>query len=169
MKFGGDMRIAIETLEPPIFANPDDPPADANMATTELWKDSVKQLGKRINYFDKNTKTLYALVRGQCTDILQQKLESTEGFTSVWEEGQGISLLKMIKNITYSFQSQKYPGQSLFDAKKRFYNQVQGRTATVKEYFIQFQNLVDVIKHSGGNITDDNGMETFVLNGRRPR
>jgi hypothetical protein len=166
MKFGGDMRIAIETLEPPIFAIPDDPPADANMATTELWKDSVKQLGKRISYLDENTRTLYALVWGQCTDILQQKLESTEGFTSVWEEGQGISLLKMIKNITYSFQSQKYPGQSLFDAKKRFYNQVQGRTATVKEYFIQFQNLVDVIKHSGGNITDDNGMETFVLNGR---
>ena len=166
MKFGGDMRIAIETLEPPVFAIPDDPPAGANMAVIELWKDSVKQLGKRISYLDENTKTLYALVWGQCTDILQQKLESTEGFTSVWEEGQGISLLKMIKNITYSFQSQKYPGQSLFDAKKRFYNQVQGRTITVKEYFIQFQNLVNVIKHSGGNITDDDGMETFVLNGR---
>jgi hypothetical protein len=112
MKFGGDMRIAIETLEPRMFAIPDDPPAGVNMAATELWKDSVKQLGKRISYLDENTKTLFALVWGQYTDILQQKLESTEGFTNVWEEGQGISLLKMIKkNITYSFQSQKYPGR----------------------------------------------------------
>ena len=166
MKFGGDMRIAIETLEFPTFTIPDDPPVDANMAVMELWKDSVKQLGKRISYLDENNKTLYALIWGQCTDILQQKLESTEGFADVWGQGQGLNLLKMIKNITYSFQSQKYPGQSLFDAKKRFYNQVQGRSVTVKEYFVQFQNLVDVIKHSGGNITDDMGMETYILNGR---
>jgi hypothetical protein len=118
MNFGGDMRIAIETLEVPVFPIPDDPPANANMAVIELWKDSVKQLGKRLSYLDENTKTLYAIVSGQCTDILQQKLESIEGFTNVWEQGQGLELLKMIKNITYSFQSQKYPGQSLFDAKK---------------------------------------------------
>jgi hypothetical protein len=112
MKFGGDMRNAIKTLEPPVFAIPD------NMAVTELWEDSVKQLRKRISYLDENIRTLYALVWGQCTDILQQKLESTEGFTNVWQEGQGIRLLKMIKNNTNSFQSQKYPGQSLFDAKR---------------------------------------------------
>ena len=37
MKFGGDMRIAIERLEPPVFTIPDNPPADANMAVMELW------------------------------------------------------------------------------------------------------------------------------------
>ena len=36
----------------------------------------------------------------------------------------------------------------------------------MKEYFIQFQNLIDVIKHSGGNISNDEGMEMFILNGR---
>jgi hypothetical protein len=90
------------------------------MAVTELWKDSVKQRGKRMNYFQENKNTLNALVWGQFTNILQQKLEATEGFTEAWEQGQGLQLLKMIKNITFSFQSQKYPGQSLFDAKRRF-------------------------------------------------
>jgi hypothetical protein len=136
--------------------------AAANMAVTELWKESVKQLGKRMNYFQENKNMLYALVWGQCTDILHQKLVATE-FTDAWEQGQGLQLLNMIKNITYSFQSQKCPGQSLFDAKRRFYNQTQGCTVTVKEYFIQFQNLVNVLKHSSGNNTDDKGMETFVL------
>ncbi len=163
MKFGGDMRIAIETLETQVFPIPDDPPADANMAVTELWKESVKQLGKRMKYFQENKNMLYALVWGQCTDILQQKLVATDGFTDAWEQGQGPQLLKMIKNTTFSFQSQKCPGQSLFDAKRQFYNQTQGCTVTIKEYFIQFQNLVDVLKHSSGNIADDKGMETFVL------
>ena len=124
MKFGGNMRIAIETLKMPVFPIPADLPTDASMAVTELWKDSLKLLGKWISYLDENNRTLYTIVWGQCTDILQQKLESTEGFTDAWEQGQGLNLLMMIKNITYSFQSQNYPGELLFEAKKRFYNQV---------------------------------------------
>jgi hypothetical protein len=82
----------------------------------------------------------------------------------------GRSRYKLVENDQEEYYVQlpesEISGTSLFDAKKRFYNQVQGRAVTVKEYFIQFQNLVDVIKHSGGNITANDGMETFVLNGR---
>ena len=166
LKFGGDISIAIQTLQKPKFALPANLVADALDAEKELWKDAVKQVGKRLNYLDENIKTVYAIVWGQCTDIMQQKLEASDEYNEVWESGDGLRLLGMIKDITYVFQTQKYHGQSAFEAKKKFANQVQGRTMTVKEHLTSFNNLVDVIEHCGGTFCDDTHMRNLVLDGR---
>ena len=145
MKFGGDISIAVQTLQKPKFALPPNLTTDALDAEKELWKDAIKQVGKRLNYLDENIKTVYAIVWGKCTDIMQQKLEASDEYNEVWESGDGLRLLSMIKDITYVFQTQKYTGQSAFEAKKKFMNHVQGRTMTVKEHLTSFNNLVDVI------------------------
>ena len=82
---------------------------------------------------------------------MQQKIEAADNFDEVvWAEGDGLALLEIIKSITYAFQLQKYTGQSLFEAYKKFFNQVQGRTVTVKEHLTNFNNRVDVIESIGG-------------------
>ena len=162
-KFGGDTRIAVETQETPKFAVPDDPPDDASKAALRMWEKKVDSISKREDQLEHNLRQVYALVWGQCTDILQQKIEAEEGFATMSAENDGLLLLKTIKNITYRYQSQKYCPHSLFESKKRFFTQSQGRTMTTQQYHIQFQNTVDVIKHSGGNIGDDLGVEQMVL------
>ena len=122
MKFGGNMRIAVVTLKKPVFPLPK-LPEGADEGDRELKKDDIKSVGKRRTFLEENIKTLYAIIWGQCTDIMQQKIEAADNFDKVWAEGDGLALLEIIKSITYAFQSQKYTGQSLFEAYKKFFNQ----------------------------------------------
>lgn len=39
----------------------------------------------------------------------------------------------------------------------------QGRTTTTQAYLEQFQNMIDVIQHSGGSIGEDSGVEKMIL------
>ena len=160
----------MQILQKPKFTLPPNLADGALDAEKELWKDAVKQqVGKRLNYLDENIKTVYVIVWGQCTDIIQQKLKAADDYNEVWKSGDGLHLLSMIKDITYIFQVQKYTGQSAFEAKKKFMNQVQGRTTTVKEHLTSFNNLVDVIKHCGGTFTDDTSMRNIALGRRLPK
>ena len=43
---------------------------------------------------------------------------------------------------------------------------MQNGVTTLKEHLTIFNNLVDVLEHTGGNIDDDIGVERYVLNGR---
>ena len=165
-KYGGDIRISIDTLETPTFFLPDDLPPTATAGQMKLWGDAVTLVGKQMAGYNENLKKLYALVWGQCTDMMQQKLESSTGWDEIWRNGDGLKLLIMIKNIAYAFQSQNYPGRAIHEAKKRYFNLMQNGTTTLKEHLTVFNNLVDVLEHTGGNIDDDIGMERYVLNGR---
>ena len=123
-KMGGDTRIAIETQEVPKFAIPADIAEDAPKGEVRLWEKKLDHISKREDQLEHNIRQVYALVWGQCTDILQQKIEAEDGFASMSAENDGLLLLKTIKNITYRFQSQKYAPHSLFEAKKRFYTAI---------------------------------------------
>lgn len=117
-KYGGDMQIAVENLELPSIEIPTDPPDDASKTELRIWEKGVDEHVRRINYLKENVKTLYSLIWGQCTDIMQQKVEAMEDFEVMSAAGDGMLLLKAIKNITYHFQSQKYVPHSLYESKK---------------------------------------------------
>jgi hypothetical protein len=99
-----------------------------------------------------NLKTAYSLIWGKCSDPMRQKLESTDSFQLTASQGDAIELLKMIKNITYNYQSQKYTPQAIHNAKKRFYQCYQPSSMSVQTYYEQFMNLFDVTGHIGGSI-----------------
>ena len=46
-KYGGDMRLSIETLETPTFYLPDDPLSTATAGQMKLWGDAVTLVGKQ--------------------------------------------------------------------------------------------------------------------------
>ncbi|KAI2495308.1 hypothetical protein MHU86_19207 [Fragilaria crotonensis] len=140
--------------------------SNSNCWSDEIVGDAVTMVGKQMAGFNENIKKLYALVWGQCTDMMQQKLESSAGWDEIWRSGDGLKLLILIKNIAYAFQSQNYPGRAIHEAKKRYFNLMQNGSTTLKEHLTVFNNLVDVLEHTGGNIDDDVGMERYVLNGR---
>ena len=80
--------------------------------------------------------------------------------------GDGLSLLKAIKDMAYNFQSQKYLPHSLHESNRRIYLCAQGWFATTQVCLEQFQNLVDVIEHSGGSIRHDQGIKKIIATER---
>ena len=74
--------------------------------------------------------------------------------------------MKAVKDMAYNFQSQKYLPHSLHESKRRFYLCAQGQFVTTQACLEQFQNLVDVIEHSGGSIRHDKGIEKIIATER---
>ncbi|KAI2491042.1 Reverse transcriptase (RNA-dependent DNA polymerase) [Fragilaria crotonensis] len=165
-KFGADISIAVETLSLPIFDDPVDPPIDASETRKRMWAKEVDDYMKRIGALAENVRAMYSLVWGQCSDIMQQKIEACDGFKEMNRKRDGLKLLETIKNLSYQYQSQKYVAQSLLEAKKRFLNCSQGRAVTVKEYQTKFKNLYDVIKYTGGTMVDP-AIEKIELGNRK--
>ena len=125
--------------------------------------EKLDAIAKREDQLEHNLRQLFALIWGQCTEALQHRIEAEEGFAKMSNENDGLLLLKTIKNITYHHQSQKYVPHSLFEAKKRFYTQSQGKLPTA-DFHTQFMNLVAVVKHCGGSAAwDDIGVEEMIL------
>ena len=120
----------------------------------------------RTNYISENIKTLYSLVWGQRTDILRQKLEALHDFEEMSTNGDGLALLKAIKNTAFNFQSQKYLPHSLYESTRRFYMTVQGKYMTTQAYLEQFQNMIDVIGHTGGMVGHQPGIERAIMRER---
>lgn len=142
----------MEHLTRPTLDEPSDPPEDATRTQLRIWEKKVDEFVKRETYLDENLKTLYSLVWGQCTDIMRQMIESLEGFEKMSVTGDGIGLLKAIKDIVFNFQSQKYLPHALHESAHRFYLCQQSKYATTATYLEQFQNIIDVVEHSGGSI-----------------
>ena len=99
-----------------------------------------------------NQKAAYSLIWGQCSNLMRQPLESANNFQTISTSGDAIELLKLIKSITYNYQSQRYMPQAIHEAKKGLYQCYQAPNMSMQTYYDRFINLVDVIEHIGVTI-----------------
>jgi hypothetical protein len=157
-KQGGDICQAVEGLSLPNLQEPPDPPDDATKTQLRMWEKKVDEFVKRQLQLEENIQTLYSLVWGQCTDIMHQKIEALDVFTNMSEDKDGLELLRAIKDITYNFQSQKKLSQALHKSKRRYYTLMQGKHVTTQAYLEQYQNVVDVLEHSGAHVGLEPGL-----------
>ena len=94
---------------------------------------------------------------------MKQRLESLPVYTKLNKDCDRLGLLIEIKNIAFSFQSQKYLAHLLHDSKRCFYMFQQDKNMTTQAYLNAFTNNVEVIEHSGGTIAGhDPGLESMV-------
>jgi hypothetical protein len=93
---------------------------------------------------------------------MRQRVEGTKEFKDLSMNGDGLGLLKIIKDLVYNFQSQKYQPQAMHESARRFYLCQQGKHMTTQAYLEVFQNTVDVIEHSGGSIGNHPGIKGAI-------
>jgi hypothetical protein len=107
-KKGSDARLAIENLSMPVLVLPADPADNKNKTLKRIWEKEVDEYVERKTYLADNVQTMYSLVWGQCTDVMRQKVEALTIYEALTTNGDGLALLKAIKDLVYNFQSQKY-------------------------------------------------------------
>ena len=61
-KYGADTKIALETLNVPMFAQPEDPPNDATRMAIRMWEKHVDELVKKETLLEENLKTAFSLI-----------------------------------------------------------------------------------------------------------
>ncbi len=102
------MKITIKTLQKPTLPLPTDPPEDATIKQKRIWEGRVDAYVKAETTLEADLKKVYSLVYGQCLDTLRAKLKSISSHSLIASTADVIGLLRNIKLVTFSFQSQKY-------------------------------------------------------------
>jgi hypothetical protein len=122
---------------------------ETDMSKKMIWETLMKNYMKRVDLLESNTRAIYAIVWGQCSPMMQSKLESLDDFEARSEECDCIWLQKEIQGITHRFEGTRNVFISLDDAWCGYYNCQQGHHQSLHDYLKDFQGLVQVLEHYG--------------------
>jgi hypothetical protein len=95
----------------------------------------------------RNLTTLYAVIWGQCSNAMRNKLRALDDFVSENQKNNCIWLLKEIKGVTHKFDTKRHVVMSLLDARVAFYNCHQTQNQTNADYLATFQSNVQVLEY----------------------
>ena len=109
-----------------------------------------------------NLQKAYALVLGQYTELLQSKLKQHADWAMLQCDQDDLSLLKVIKEICYKFEDQKYVPLALNNTKCALFNLQQGGMSC-SNYLEWFHNLMDVVTTYKGQLYNP-GVLMMVFN-----
>jgi hypothetical protein len=152
-KHAGDIVEAIETLTVPTKTEPADPVDPNDRIAVKKWERQFDEYHKWSILTRENLKSLKELVWGQCSQNMQQKIESLPNYGSI---NDGIALLIAIQNTSYNYHSQTYIFETVNEALYRLMTLRQNHL-TPSQYYDQFTNCLAVYTHVGGSIAPDPG------------
>jgi hypothetical protein len=165
-KYSAVLVKGIEILAEPSIPKPDDLPDGASALDRRIWEKRVDKMIEQEERLKDTTSRAYALVWGQCSDALREKVKAHKDYAKAHEMGSVIKLLKVVKTEMFTFQTQKYGPQVMHEAKRRFYALRQEKHTSVQQYYESFVNTVEVIEHCGGDIGVDRSLVAEMLGGR---
>ena len=157
----GDITTAITAMAITAVVEPAEPDDPDNKIEMKKWENEYNEYRKSKKTLEDNVKSLFNLVWGQCTDSMQQKIESLDNYTVMEAENNGIALLLAIKNTSYNYQSQKYRIEAINEALYRLMTLRQNQS-TPQQYHEQFTNMLAVYVHCGGSTEPDPGSMEYV-------
>ncbi len=151
-KYTADLVQVVEdlTIDNPMAPADPDP---ANQLAVEVWKMELKEHWEKVQHYANFRVGLYNVVLGQCTEALEEWLKSHEDFPGA--HNNGVALLQIIKQLTYSFEEHCMLVDTLTDIKENFYGFRQGRYMSLQRYHELFLAQVQVLDEVGVSIADE--------------
>jgi uncharacterized membrane protein YgcG len=137
-------------MELPTIVEPS-PPADGTPISFELWKMARRTFEKQTEARRRNSSRVYALVLGQCSQALRNRMEAHDSWARINEQSGVMELLQLIQTCMIQRQTRQKPTHSLFEAESQVYAFKQ-RTLANNEYYERFKDLVTNADRLGGDI-----------------
>jgi hypothetical protein len=101
---------------------------------------------------EKECKKLYTKILGQCINYMISKLNTLPTFKEMQVNKDPVTLLQVIKGLTFKFDNEKEYEMSLVKAIDKLYQTYQTKDLSNIQYLEKFNNLINVIEHYGGTI-----------------
>ena len=102
----------------------------------------------RVATLDKHRGNVYALIYGQCTQILQDKMKQDKNSTAISVSYKPLELYKLIERVILKQTEDQYPVAALWEQLTNVVNAKQGNL-TNKEWYDRFNTKVEVAKSVG--------------------
>jgi Zinc knuckle len=158
-KYGGAIRKAVLDLEEQAFDLPDDPPDNATLSQQRLWEKAVDEVAKMQGHYNQNLMSLFALVLGQCSDALREKLRSKTEYAQVNTTQNGLQLLNVIRGVAFNYESNKFVAQAVAENIGKVWKCIQEPNESNANFADRFKTTVEVVEQSGGEIGHQPGIE----------
>ena len=145
-----EFQQALEALELPDPEEATKPKDPTDMIQVEEWKMAYKARQDQMVLYKNFRAALYSLIMGQCTPLLKDKLQAHETFGEIKKMRDGVDLLKLIKQITFTFDSGRIFTLVARDKlKEDFYSLRRRNNQSLHSYYEVFRAKVKVINEAG--------------------
>ena len=124
----------------------------------DIYKEELKQYVKEKRSLSSTMQSLFNIIWGQCSQLMQHKLRAVSSFDTIEDEADTVSLLKEIRSITMQFESHMSIYDGIFEAKRRFFLYKQRPDESNETHLRTYKTLVDSVEHFGGSIMFDPGL-----------
>ena len=165
-----EYQKALEKLElkdPEKAKVPDDPTDPIQM---EEWKMEYKARKDQVKAYRNFRASLFSVILGQCTPLMKDKLQAKPEYEAINDERDGVALLKLIKQTTFTFDSGRiYKLVGRDKLKEEFYGLKRRNNQTLHSYYEGFRAKVKVLNEVGVVLYDKDLVEMIAKkNGRDP-
>ena len=122
------------------------------------YTEKVKQWIRDDKSLKGSVRSLYNIVWGQCSRLMQNKLTMAKDFKSVDARGDVTSLLKEIRQISLEIETNTSIYDAMDEAKAMYYKykQEKNEIESNAKHLKNFKSLVEAIEHLGGEMFTDN-------------
>jgi Reverse transcriptase (RNA-dependent DNA polymerase) len=151
-KYGGAIRRAVMSLEDQVFDLPDDPPDGATLGQQRLWEKAVDEVAKKQGHYEQNIMTLFALVLGQCTDALREKLRAMAEWEALSGTQDGLALMRLVRTVAFNHESTKFVVHSTAENMGKVWKCIQEAHESNQSYLDRFTNVVAVVEQTNPGI-----------------
>ena len=124
----------------------------------DIYKEELKQYVKEKRSLSSTMQSLFNIIWGQCSQLMQHKLRAVSSFDTIEDQADTVSLLKEIRSITMQFESHMSIYDGIFEAKRRFFLYKQRPDESNETHLRTYKTLVDSVEHFGGSIMFDPGL-----------
>ena len=136
--------LHLPSLNPPTRPDPDDP------FLMEEWKIEYREHKKRLEDRRQNMQKIYALVLGQCSPTIRDRIEASDEWDSVNNASNPIALLRIIRQSLYHRATRRKDTHALLEAELTLHKFRQTERMSNSDYLEKLRELVEVYEHLGG-------------------
>jgi hypothetical protein len=146
----GEFRTGMVEMRLAALAEPT-PPEDNTPMNFELWKMARRTFEKQTEARRRNSSRVFALVIGQCSQALRNRMEANERWGRINDASDVMALLQLVQHCMIQRQTRQKPTHTLLDAETQVYAFKQRNLAN-NEYYKKFKDLVTNAERLGSDI-----------------
>jgi hypothetical protein len=153
MTYGKDMRNLVKYGKEKTFTEPAFPSSELRSADRlheVKYKEELAKYNRDKDKYDEQKTFVFGIIIGQCSPMVQDRLNADPAFAQVEMDSDVVKLLKMLHAMSHSTMGKQEPNWALVTVLRRLLTMQQQKHDTVNNYYLRFKSNAAVLQAQWG-------------------
>jgi len=150
-EFGKNMNMLVKYGRETEFTAPRAPSEAAGTAPLQTYKVKLTEHHKDVRNYQEEKAKVFAIILGQCSRVLQSKLENDTEFQDLERDDDVTGFLAKLRNMAFTTDSTQNPYWTMAHVVTRFAGFNQGTKESVVNYYNRFMAMTEVVEAQWGD------------------